>query len=258
MLDTIMENIKWLAILSITLAVTALMLAVFHVMGLVFGSYSAKSSATFLLLFKLSIGISIICLFLTIFRIKLINIILPIISLVISIPALYIDYRASQGVKQITELREENEKQNCGYYNLKELGATMLRYAEDNQGYLPEADNWCDVLLAYNPEISRETFKDPQNREQGFRECNIAFNRNLSGIRVNEISANTILLFEADGDWNLNGVQELLRTRYSKYGYICVLHFDQNIGSYWYSDKAISDFGSNHKQTFYGPPRWVP
>ena len=129
--------------------------------------------------------------------------------------------------------------------------------------------------MEHNPELSRENFMHPQHPNLpkdnytftypdkfsyafNFKgECQFAFNKNLSGMKLEDIPEDTVLLFEADGDWNLNGTSELLKTRYSKDGFIRMLFADNKHRVYWYYEKAVRKF-SKDKGMYHEPPRWEP
>jgi hypothetical protein len=88
--------------------------------------------------------------------------------------------------------------------------------------------------------------------------CQFAFNRNLSGLRLVDLPRDVVLIFEADGEWNLNGTGELLKTRYREKGCIAVLFADQTIGDYWYYMRAVRKFAKSGKTMYYEKPRWEP
>ena len=117
----------------------------------------------------------------------------------------------------VARVRAERRKTNTGLYNLRLLGNTLTEYAKSNSGYLPNAEKWCDLLMEQNGNLTRANFKHPKSERRGLKEeCHFAFNRNLSGMRLTDIHDNVVLIFEADGDWNLNGAAELLGTRSRK------------------------------------------
>jgi hypothetical protein len=55
--------------------------------------------------------------------------------------------------------------------------------------------------------------------------CNYAFNRNLSGLRLDNIPYNTVLIFESEGNWNLSGTEELFRKTPKKRQYVYIYDF---------------------------------
>lgn len=88
------------------------------------------------------------------------------------------------------------------------LGFAIIRYAEEeNGGYLPDAEKWCDTVLKYSKTVNESAFSY-RSSEPGV--YNYAFNKNLSGLKVDTIPKNTVLIFESEGGWNLSGTEELL------------------------------------------------
>ena len=114
-----------------------------------------------------------------------------------------------------------------------------------------------------NENLTKENFKHPQPEIFGdifnFKgEIQFAYNKNLSGIRLDEIDDDVVLLFEADGDWNLNGTGELLQTRYNEKGCIYMLFADLTTANYWYYKEAIRKFDPKGTYMYYVKPRWHP
>lgn len=180
-------------------------------------------------------------------------------ALVLSMPFLLIDFEISRHVR----VRQKHKKEWTGLYNLELLGKEMIRYAEDNNGCLPVAEKWCDSLMEHNENLTRENFKHPQPEIFGdifdFKgECQFAFNKNLSGIRLADIPGDVVLVFEADGDWNLTGTEELLRTRYKEKGCITILFVNQTTGNYWFYKNAVRKFNPKGTQMYYEEPSWNP
>ena len=168
-----------------------------------------------------------------------------------------------QGIKCQAKVREKRKKEWTGLYNLELLGKELVNYAKDNNDCLPAADKWCDALMEYNGNLTKENFKHPQ--PEIFKDffdfkgqCQFAFNKNLSRVRLSEIPDDVVLLFEADGDWNLNGTSELLRTRYREQGYITILFANQTTGIYWFYKNAVRKFDPKGTYMYYEKPRWKP
>ena len=96
---------------------------------------------------------------------------------------------------------------NC-MNNMKQLALGSMMYANANKDKLPSAASWCDDIARYapNPRVFQCPSGDPRQR------CHYAFNARLSGIDLNHIAnpARTVLIFEADGGWNLSGGSELM------------------------------------------------
>jgi hypothetical protein len=96
--------------------------------------------------------------------------------------------------------------------NLKQLGLAINLYARDNKGYLPSAKKWCDLLSEHIIDDStKEVFKCPSAREGDY---GYAFNKKLDGLYLADVPGDVVLVFEADGGWNLTGGPELLSLRH--------------------------------------------
>lgn len=154
-------------------------------------------------------------------------------------------------------VRSEAEKANMGTYNLRLLGSELIKYADNHDGFFPVADQWCDALMDNNNELSEDNFRHPKpDRWKLKGTCHFAFNKNLSGKKLKDISNDTVLLFEADGDWNLNGTAKLLKTRYWDKGYITLFYVNKETSDYWYNKRAVRKFDS--RSMYYEQPRWNP
>jgi hypothetical protein len=160
----------------------------------------------------------------------------------------------------VARVRAEREKANTGIYNLHVLGEALVEYSKDHDGYLPVADKWCDLLMEYDGNLTRDNFHHPKpDRFQLRGECHFSFNKNLSGMRLSDVPSDSVLLFEADGGWNLNGASELLKTRYEdKFSSIAILLADQTVQRYWYYKEAVRKFDSKGTRMYYEKPRWQP
>ena len=127
--------------------------------------------------------------------------------------------------------------------NLQKLGMAITEYARKHNGYLPAANRWCDLLIESDRSLSKDTFKCPAAKE-GI--CNYAFNESLENLRLADVPRDVVLLYEANGDWNLKGGPELLELRHSG-GKICFTLFaNGSVGSY------------GVKFPFNQPLRWKP
>ena len=107
------------------------------------------------------------------------------------------------------------------------LSSATQKYCEQNEGYLPDAEVWCDQLLKSVKNVkgfSTGTFsgryrgtksglnKDNQDfvRSLGEKRSGFAFNKNLDEFRISDINRKTVLLFETDLGWNQNGTSSTL------------------------------------------------
>ena len=98
------------------------------------------------------------------------------------------------------------EKKKALSYRMEVLYSSLCKYAELHNGQLPNADTWCDELIEVDKNISKDTFR--KGGSDDTNSCHIAFNNNLSNTRLSDLSPNTVILFGAEGNWNLNGSEE--------------------------------------------------
>lgn len=99
--------------------------------------------------------------------------------------------------------------------HLRELGHAIIAYSEGNDGYLPVANKWCDLLMQDDNGLPEDIFKCPRAEES---RSNYAFNDRLSGLRLEDVPSDLVLLFEASGGWNLSGGPESLALRHKSGG----------------------------------------
>jgi hypothetical protein len=154
------------------------------------------------------------------------------------------------------------EKTNTAKYNFKLLYEAIVKYAGNHNGYLPAAEQWCDLLIKYDKSLTRENFKHP--KVQG---AAIAFNKNLSRLYLSDVHNDFVLFFVAYGDWNLTGTEELFLGRHeniknettdgevgSKTLFSDVILISGEIKQYWY-DK---DGYRNYSEDDFKPLKWRP
>ena len=215
-----------------------------------------------MILFPLAFVLGIISLIvITIRRKYLKGYIIAILAIILSLPAIYLDYKVDQGIKA----RIERSKENTGTYNLNLLGKELKNYAKTHDGHLPLAESWCDLLMQNNMDLIKDTFKHPLHPSLSsntppslklYGDCNFAFNKRLSGLSLDEISNDTVLLFEANGDWNLSGGSELLETRRDKHKAISVMLTNGTMQRYMFYYEAYRDYKSGKMK--YKKLRWSP
>lgn len=75
---------------------------------------------------------------------------------------------------------------------------------------------------------------------------------------LSDIPENVILVFEADGNWNLAGGPELLKTRRSEHGYVAMFFADGTTGNYWFYTNSVRKFSPKGTHMYYEKPRWKP
>jgi hypothetical protein len=127
-------------------------------------------------------------------------------------------------VSYINRGRAERGKTSRG----RRIASTIVEYAKNHNGYLPDANQWCDLLIEYLQKLPKDHLEyDPvrykfkyDSSKEGV--CNYAFNRNVSGSQLGDVPYNTVLVFESKGNWNLSGTEELFKktTRKRQYVYI--------------------------------------
>jgi len=134
-------------------------------------------------------------------------------------------------------------------YNFQKIGKALQKYADDHNGYLPTKENWCDVLLQYDKNLTQSDFKHPE--KPGII---LAFNKNLSSLRFSDIPKDTVLLFETQGGWNLSGDEDTIQTANSANAIVKVMPMNMEIKSYWVEYKGSNE---NWRGRF-EPVRWKP
>ena len=261
-----------IAVASMLCVIAAITSFILFALLLGFGVDCGYLIAAMMIFFYTAIILSVIALvIIAIWRKSLKGYVYPIVVLVLCVPFVLVDYE----VRCVVKVREKRKKEWTGLYNLELLGKELIRYAKDND-CLPVADKWCDELMEHNPELSKENFMHPQHPKlpkENYKftppdnlrdifdfkgQCQFAFNKNLSGVKLSDVSQNTVLLFEADGGWNLNGTEELLKTRYREKGCIAVLLVNQTVSNYWYYMQAMRKFDPKGTYMYYEKPRWKP
>ena len=92
--------------------------------------------------------------------------------------------------------------------NLKQLNLGLIMYANDNKDVFPSGTSWCDLIMPY--EKASTPFVCPLGKAG--QRCHYAFNAKLAGRELKDIQspAQTVLIFETDGGWNVAGGRELL------------------------------------------------
>ncbi len=93
--------------------------------------------------------------------------------------------------------------------NVRQLNLALIMYADANKDQLPAGTAWCDSILPY---LGRSTnvFLCPQGPPN--QRCHYALNAQLAGRSIKEVQApaETVLVFETDGGWNISGGRDLL------------------------------------------------
>ena len=190
-----------------------------------------------------------------VFRARFKGLVYSISAVVFSLPIVYIgtEFFMSPNV------REEKKKNCTTLYNMELLREGLKKYAQSHNGILPDASSWCDNLMNDAPTLTVENFRHPQpNLIKLKHECHIAFNNNLSGKSLDDLPGDVVLLFEADGEWNLNGTGLLLTSPYGEKRFVRILFVDGSTANYWYDQKGVRKFDPSGKHMYHESPRWSP
>jgi hypothetical protein len=112
---------------------------------------------------------------------------------------------------------------NC-MNNLRQLGLGLIMYQTDNKGQWPAADKWCDSIQSYVG--SAKPFKCIA--AESAQRSTYAFNARLVGTAAKDIRdpAQTVLVFECQGGWNVAGGRELVLRKSRHFGAIGVVFAD--------------------------------
>ena len=151
------------------------------------------------------------------------------------------------------------QKRNIEFFRmseLKNLAEVILDYSAENEGLLPNADTWTDVLFErdnrfYDPEIH-----GPKSNYKGYK-WNYAFNENISGMKVDELPGDIVLFFEAKGGLNLSGSQSLIESRKKFKNSVFVILLDKTIQKFWL-DENICKRKKNDEYENVSSLRWKP
>ena len=109
--------------------------------------------------------------------------------------------------------------------NLHALHIATLCYAVDYEDQFPTPESWCDLLIK-EQDVSPLSFRCPVDPEGTF---SYAMNRNLTGQRIEEVSPDTVLFFEANLGRNGVGGPEDLVLRHNDDGIVgCIIAFVDN------------------------------
>jgi hypothetical protein len=101
------------------------------------------------------------------------------------------------------QISQGRRNESTAYYyfraNLKRINIAIAEYANGHSGKMPDAQVWADLITKQNKLIMEEDFMAPS--EYG----KICYNANLSNKLYSDLKGNTVTLFMARGDWNVNG-----------------------------------------------------
>lgn len=86
--------------------------------------------------------------------------------------------------------------------HMRDIGIAFQLYAEENDGRLPTASQWCDLISPYVDGESR--YQCPSDRNA---RCSYALNKNLAA-KLKETPLDMVVLFESHSGWNQTGGPE--------------------------------------------------
>ncbi len=152
-------------------------------------------------------------------------------------------------IKDINNQRTKRGIEHNGLASIMKISEVFNLYFEHNK-QLPQNSVWCNRLMEYYMEeglVKKYLFNIPQLTQVGPIEYHFAFNKNLSLLSKKDLPGNLVLVFEADGEFNLSGGPELLKKKYAKDSffsveniYIYILFLDGTIAKYRLHDGAIA------------------
>jgi type II secretory pathway pseudopilin PulG len=119
----------------------------------------------------------------------------------------------------LAQAKQKAQAINC-VNNVKQLSVAMRIYAGDNQNHYPAATNWCDAIRS--DVGTTKTFQCPADFSGG--RCSYAFNARLSGAEDGKADPSTVMIFEANGNWNASGGRELMLAK-SRHRHLVVVGF---------------------------------
>jgi hypothetical protein len=97
-------------------------------------------------------------------------------------------------------------------FHLRFLGHALRQYKEGQVRQLPQANNWCEALIKFDPNWSPNAFINNRNDKVSEGMSEYAFNANLSELKLAELPNITVLLFETPLAKNPAGGPELMST----------------------------------------------
>jgi len=92
--------------------------------------------------------------------------------------------------------------------NMQQLGVAMYLYTDENNGYLPTPERWCDLIQEQvgQVQVIGNSFLCPATGVKREKKCSYAMNPNVEPNSPPDV----ILLFESNIGWNQYGGHELL------------------------------------------------
>ena len=128
-------------------------------------------------------------------------------TIVSAVFLLFMPISAAMFLPALAKAKQKATSINC-MNNVKQLNLGFMMYATDHKDVFPSGATWCDTLMPYIN--NQNTFRCPQGKPG--QRSHYAFNSHLAGHNTKDIQspAETVLVFETDGGWNVAGGRELL------------------------------------------------
>jgi prepilin-type processing-associated H-X9-DG protein len=187
---------KWIAIAAIVFAILSLLLA--FILGFTCGFYRLIRN----IVVCSTVGLSLVFAILIPFRLsgkwnryQWIAFAAILVSCFVLIEGVYAPWRNNYYVDSICHSHMAN------------IGKAMKDYTERNNGQFPSAFQWCDILMN-STQVYEKDFICPTSYWPVF---SYGFNKNLSNVNVNDVSPETVVLFEIEGGRNVSGGAELMQ-----------------------------------------------
>ncbi|MFO1514544.1 MAG: DUF4190 domain-containing protein [Verrucomicrobiota bacterium] len=121
--------------------------------------------------------------------------------------ALFLFVAPAMLLPALAKAKAKTQNINC-MNNVKQITLAVVIHAQSNSNACPPMATWCDAIQT---EVGSErVFQCPAGDKN--HRCHYAFNGRLEGANLNQIGnpAQTVLVFETEGGWNLSGGSELL------------------------------------------------
>lgn len=96
---------------------------------------------------------------------------------------------------------------------LNSLSKCIFEYANENNGYFPDCNQWCDLLIMYADAGTRIMRCEGSDAKVG--ESSYAMNINLKGKKLSKVEPDTVILFETNYGKDPNGRDVTVSYRYS-------------------------------------------
>ena len=94
--------------------------------------------------------------------------------------------------------------------NLYDLWEAIPDYAMDKDGCFPSAEEWCDLLLNEADVHLEKRHFICEVSDAVTGQSSYALNKNIAGLKLDEVTQEAVLLFETTPGWNQSGTSEIL------------------------------------------------